>query len=247
VGDGDGPRAVLIGDSNAGHFSEAFAGAALELGLDLELATADACPFLDLLTDALGRGGTLAQCERFVRGSMDELLRDPPEVVIIANATDLYVHDDAVVLRAFDTDETFTGPEAKAGAVASALGRTLRELRSTGSRVILVHVVPKPWAAGLDLDVRQCSAARLWSSPERCRLPDYPADQRVTRSAVALERRAAEAAGASTWDVSEQVCPGGVCSERVDGTTVWAETFHLSVAASEALADDATDLLSTTS
>jgi peptidoglycan/LPS O-acetylase OafA/YrhL len=246
AGDPDGPRVVLIGDSNAGHFAEAFAGASEQLGLRLEFATADACPFVDLLVDARGRRGTLAQCEAFVRGSMDELRRNPPRVVVVANATDLYVHDDAVVARRFGSDQAITGRSAKAAAVADALTRTLRDLRSTGARVILVNVVPKPWAAGFDLDVRQCSALRLWSSPERCRLPDYPADQPVTRAAVQLERRAADRAGVSTWDVSERVCPAGVCSERIGETTVWAETFHLSVAASEGLADDAADLLSGT-
>ena len=79
---------VLLGDSNAGHFSEALIGAAQADGARLQIATLPGCPAIDaLVVHALA--GTTA-CRNFVSKSLDTLVADPPDVVVNANLTPFY-------------------------------------------------------------------------------------------------------------------------------------------------------------
>ena len=79
----DDPKgvAVLIGDSNAGHFSEAFIGAVNELGMNATVAVLPGCPFVDLVV--VNSGQPDVECRRFVTESMKSLRENPPDLVVL--------------------------------------------------------------------------------------------------------------------------------------------------------------------
>ena len=118
----------------------------------------------------------------------------------------------------------------------SGLQRALRRLTDAGSEVVLVEVVPKPWAVDGDLDTRACSDLLLVLDPQRCRPAPFSADNEVTLRANQLERRAAAASGAVTWSFSGALCPDGVCSQPPDQPIIWSEPQHLTREAAAGLA-----------
>ena len=90
---------VLIGDSNAEHFNETLIGVAGSTGAELAIANRPGCPVSDVIVEASwwdGPGGDV--CRAAVQAELTQLEQDPPTVVVVANATDKYVHSDEVVL-----------------------------------------------------------------------------------------------------------------------------------------------------
>lgn len=229
------PSVVLIGDSNAGHFSEAMIGAAQANGASLEIATASSCPFVDA---RIIRGGVAQSlCGAFVRGSLDELLRNPPSLVVIANATDLYATDRS--LRFVDAGGTSLGSDSES-AFTAALSRTIEQLRDAGTKVVVVNVVPRPdeWES------RRCSNIALIVKQQACGFGNFaPSDDARLAIGTAVESGATGLAGAELWSFNTAICPEDRCVAFDDGVLTWKDWGHISVAESEALATIATGFL----
>ena len=90
-------KIVLIGDSNAGHYTEPFVRGANRAGYDATVATLSACPFLPIAV----RGAGQPACLRFARGSLAALLAMKPNLVFAAAHTSGYLDDPSIAL-AFD-------------------------------------------------------------------------------------------------------------------------------------------------
>jgi hypothetical protein len=85
------PRAdvVLIGDSNAGHFTEPFVKAANEAGFSATVAAPSGCPFTQLaISEATYDYGP---CVRFNRDALRQLERLRPSLLVISSRHDLYL------------------------------------------------------------------------------------------------------------------------------------------------------------
>jgi hypothetical protein len=226
---------VLIGDSNAGHFSEAMIGAAQANGASLEIATASACPFVDA---RITRSGVAqSSCGAFVRGSLDELVRNPPSLVVIANSTDVYATDRS--FRFVDAGGTSLGSDSES-AFTAALSRTIEQLRDAGTKVVVVNVVPKPdeWES------RRCSNIALIVKQQACGFGNFaPSDDARLAIGTAVESGATGLAGADLWSFNTAICPEDRCVAFDDGVLTWKDRGHISVAESEALATIATGFL----
>ena len=234
---------VLIGDSNAGQFSEALIGAAEGNGMQLRIATLNSCPFIDARTEIAGPIARPADpCDDFILGSLEYLVSHPPEVVVIANATDRYVNLQEVTIVE-PNGKKAADLRSKSAAFHRSLIRTAKRLVDAGSQVVIIEVVPKPWAAGVEFDARTCSRILMLTDASRCTPPSFPANNSITSAANRIEAEAAKQAGARSWNFSQQLCPKDRCLGVHDGSAVWAEALHLSVAASSGLAVEATDWL----
>jgi peptidoglycan/LPS O-acetylase OafA/YrhL len=227
---------VLIGDSNADQLGEALIGAAEAEGARVRVATRAGCPILDAVVDAGWSVDDGERCRRFVEGTIDHLAADPPDLVVVANATDVYLHREDVVLTDPRTGDRATDAAAKASAYQSALERSLLRLRDAGTRVALVEVVPKPSAAGVDFDVRECSRLLLMVDPGRCRTPSFLVADGSTIPANQLEKRSAAAAGVETWGFVDELCPRGRCVTGPGDPPIWIEPSHITDVAAGALA-----------
>tara|TARA_R110002110_G_scaffold318110_1_gene530887 strand:- start:27080 stop:29026 length:1947 start_codon:yes stop_codon:yes gene_type:complete len=219
--------AVLIGDSNAGHFTEAFVGAASENGITSTMATKNDCPFVDLIT--IKRGERDETCRSFVENSTLELARTRPDAVVIASSSSQYIDGDRWSFEDPATGDVAQTPEEKARLWTEGLTRTLKRLTDVGIEVVVVHVVP----IIPNFDSRECSALGLIANSGRC-TPSLTLDEadEFRQRAVQAELVAAARAGATTLDVAGELCPDGVCATRRDGTWIWKDSTHISVDAS---------------
>jgi peptidoglycan/LPS O-acetylase OafA/YrhL len=233
-----GPSVVLIGDSNAGQFTETLVGANADG--TVEVATMASCPFSDVVADIPAIPGSFSpDCRRFVTESLEHLEAEPPDVVVIANATDLIVTGGGMVL-ADPANGLAVTERGKPQVFEDGLARVAERLRVAGSRVVIVNVVPKPYGS----DPRRCSRLTVMVDPGRCvTAPFLLAERSAHTDAVALEKRAAGRAGVETWDFGDLICPGGICVGLSDGLPVWHDDDHISVATATALAPRVAELL----
>jgi peptidoglycan/LPS O-acetylase OafA/YrhL len=218
---------LLIGDSNAGHLSEPFIAAAHALGYDAQLATAGGCPFL------LRPGYPNPSCGEFVEGSVAAIARRTPAyaAIVVSNATVGYLN--GLIATQFAADAADVSPSAPTdrpteirGWVTS-MGRTVTAL-TRHSPTIVVGAVPQ------FLDVPGCiRPSLLASSPAWCGRwsPEMAASLRT--DIITNERTAVLARGATYVDTGDQLCdPQRGCTAFIDGTLIYRDGAHLSVAGS---------------
>jgi peptidoglycan/LPS O-acetylase OafA/YrhL len=223
-------RAVLVGDSNAGQFTEAFSSGFTSKGWDATVATFSSCPFAEVTLAEAGRD--VGACRHFVDASMRELVEHPPDVVVIASASDLYIRG-----REFD----FVGAHrARAWTVAQkrtawerGTRAVVRTLVARGIQVVVVTPAPKfgTW------DPRECAVLRRTLSPGSCGVSRSTAEMRRWRHpAVVAEQHALAGLPARAVDVFDRLCPDARCATRQHGSWRWRDGAHITVGASRALA-----------
>ena len=118
---------VLIGDSNAGQFTEPVLNAARALHLDVDVVTYSACAFVPLQIQERG-------CANRNAASMKAMARVRPKLVVIAARSDVMVEDDRVSIGAQGGALT-SSPSLKAHLYQRALHEELSDLDRLGIRV----------------------------------------------------------------------------------------------------------------
>ncbi len=225
-------RIVLLGDSNAGHFTEPVTRAANRLGYDATVATSPNCPFLDL--EPHGAQTRPAACTAFNHRLLRELAADPPALAVIAASTPTYLanqttfHEPSGAVAVSEAD--------KAAAWRRALRRTLTTLDRAGVRTLVVQTVPQ-W---LSWDPVGCAAIRVQRDPASCGTTQTRAEVAAFRqAAVRAERQAAAAvASASTVDFVDAICTRTTCATNRGNLWLYRDGRHLSVPGSLTLTND---------
>jgi peptidoglycan/LPS O-acetylase OafA/YrhL len=231
---------ALVGDSNAGHFSETFIGAAKAASSGLRIETRSGCPFIDAEVAEEGANSRQDPCKKFVDRLTNELEEQQPSVVFIANSTDLYLEDDSRTLVDPITKKLARNRHEEGAIFQAGLERMSAKLAQSGMKVVIVEVPPKPRSGGVDFDPDGCSPLLLWTDAGSCTFPDFGADQPTTAEANRIEREAARATSATTWSFSAAICPEGQCSERNSERPVWSDGDHISVGTAKSLIPKAT-------
>ncbi len=226
---------VLLGDSNAGQFSEPAAAAANQAGFDLTVATFADCPFVDLaIRNALGPAAS-QRCRRFVTTSTDDLVAHPPSLVLLAASGPLYLSN----ATTFRDPQSGAGPTAvpaeKARLWTAGLTRTLARFHDAGIPVVVIHTVPQ-WRTW---DTRSCAEVRVYLSPRSCGADQTRAEVAdYSRAAVTAEDRAlAQSPGAHGVDFVGDLCRAGSCLTNRGDFWVYKDGRHLSVVGSRRLTD----------
>ncbi len=130
----------LVGDSNAGMFTEGLEGAAAELGSPLTLDSAAACPLLDwYMSGASAPTSPATICREHVDQTLRALDEADPGVVVIANS-DLYVWSGGSQVGSAPNEMSDNG-EDKAKIWEASLRRTIDRLQSHGHHVVLVQPI----------------------------------------------------------------------------------------------------------
>jgi hypothetical protein len=224
---------VLFGDSNAGQFTEPSARAANRAGFDLTVATFSACPFADMTMEWFG--DVASWCEFNRARSLAQVVRNRPNLVILASSSTLYIGDDKYRLTDVETGVVGTSAEGRARVYEAGLERVLRVLDRAGIPSLVVHVIPH-----LDgLDPQGCPAVRMYLDAQDCGVT-------ISRRDIAEQRRLALAAetgaiaavpGASGVDFAGQLCGPRGCPARRHGIWVYRDETHLSVPGALTLTD----------
>jgi peptidoglycan/LPS O-acetylase OafA/YrhL len=216
------PHVVLLGDSNASHISEAVALAARRNGWRLTTVIDFGCPMLDV--DLLRFGRDRPQCDANSAAARAWLWADPPDVIVRANASELF-------LGGADGWSVTRGALEGAAAYQAALRVFLKQADGLGIPVVLVHPVPKlsveeRFAVGAEL----CSMVSLVLVPERCGLSIDRQEAQDARSiGVGVEQEAATQQTILV-DLFDALCPADPCREREHGIWLYQDERHLSVA-----------------
>lgn len=213
-------RIVLIGDSNAGHFSEAVVRAGNRARFDVTLATFDGCPFVSLRI--VGSSAGEGACQAFESDSLAALLRTKPSLVITAARSDGYINGH-VGLGARG------GPVAGSRAEKSRLWQVglttvLRRLNQADIPVLVVSSVPEtatdPTAcAVLLVATRSCRTVVRRASVDAA----LQASRTVQRSAIAAVTHS------RALDLEDAFCSRTSCSSSSRGRLLYRDGSHLSV------------------
>ena len=224
--------AVLVGDSNAGQFTEPFVAASNGSRRDAVVTTYASCPFVDLTVDQ--RGSERPGCREFVAGTLRDLVERRPPVVVIASASSWYIEN-----RDFRFTDPVTGVShrdaaAKASMWRDGLRRVVEPLTAVGVEVVIVHPVPR--FEGFDLT--RCATIWWVLDAGRCGRSIARVDAERFRSrSVAAEAAVAGETGATTIDPLPLLCTADRCRTREGSTWLWRDTAHVSVDAAPVLTD----------
>lgn len=225
---------VLVGDSNAGQFTEPVAQAANGLHLDFAVATYGGCPFVDL--DIQKRVPyDYERCRRFVADMVTELERRKPALVVMASASAFYVEDDEIRIRDPRTGQFEHGRDAKAVLWERGLETVLARFDQADVPVLVVHSIPY----FADWDLRLCPASRLYRHVERCGISrSRTVVEEVRKRSIHAERNAVAAFRRHrVLDLASDLCSPDECVTNVGRRWVYRDGQHLTVAGALALTD----------
>jgi peptidoglycan/LPS O-acetylase OafA/YrhL len=213
---------VLIGDSNAGHFTEPVVAAARHAHLNTIVATYSACPFVRLSLSAPGRDDGL--CTRFDRLSLRWLARARPTLVIVGTRADPWIEDPHYGLAPANTRSFSHTAPTKEVLWAAGLRSEIQLLDRAGVPVIVVHPVPM-----IALDDGACAVIdvlvdRCHGSIQRKRV-----DRQLRRTLVAEGSAVRGFKTASILDLESEICTPTTCSTSHDGVVMYRDSGHLSV------------------
>jgi hypothetical protein len=215
---------VLIGDSNAGQFTEPLASAANRAGYDATVATLSSCPFIALQVE--GGASSEADCSRFVTGSLAALLaqRPRPSLVVIAARSDLYVEGSAIGLArpglALSRDEG-----AKSALWREGLRTILQDLNKAGIPVAIVQ--PTPVIPGVD--AQACGALLILAHRCTASVPRVDADEKLGPVDQAEKQAATALPQTHVLSFENDLCTAQTCSSERRGLPMYRDSNHLSV------------------
>jgi peptidoglycan/LPS O-acetylase OafA/YrhL len=209
---------VLIGDSNAGHFSEPVIAADRALRLNTFVATQGACDFSDHFT--LSDSG----CVKFDRGSLNWLRQHPPNLVIIGARTDLYITGRFVIPGISPQVDQVD----RARVYERRLHSTLLELSRSRIPVLVVHPIPYMPAA----NPGACASLLLYLNHGcgRTSMTSRKSVDAWLSLALAAEQKAiASVPRTSLLNLEDEICNTTTCSTNHNGVPMYRDQYHLSI------------------
>jgi peptidoglycan/LPS O-acetylase OafA/YrhL len=220
------PRArgtiVLVGDSNAWHFTEPFLQAARKAHLTAAVADSGGCPFADVLV--VGPVYGERPCRESYTTNMNGILALHPALVVIANRTDLYINETAEGLGQAPDGAIAFGKREKTQVLTHGLAQTLRRLTDAGIPVVVVHPVPAVPTPPQGCAVLLILTGRCGSSTSETQA------NKELQTAIAIENRAiAFIPGTAAVNFEKILCPNGRCSAQRGSTFVYFDSDHLSI------------------
>lgn len=224
-------RVLLIGDSQAGALGDGFVTAAKSLDATYGMVDSNSCP-------VHARPNELrATCRDFLKALPSLISSCDPSVVVVANASDLYVSrggygrpDTQIRMTngAFPRNYKEALENWTTGLVDALTGPSLVQ-----RPLIYVQMVPVPSVKGESLlrDNDSISTFSLSSGFDR----NY-----ITREErVVLSRLA----GLQILDPADVLCPNNNCAFKLDSQPLYADQFHLNTRGSQLLSEQLTNLI----
>jgi len=224
---------VLIGDSNAGQFTEPVVAAGNRAGYDVAVVTDEGCPFVLVGvyegSNKMSPAGSEQECLRYVERSLQTLVRRRPSLVITANRTDGWL-----ATRFSDWPPVAIGPVSGGPASFSVpvkehlwsagLGALLHRLNSAHIPVLLVHPVPlgnEPLGGCVVIRVLTNACDESFSRSHE--------NAMLARGLEAEDAALARATDTSALTFENFLCDAKTCHNAIDGVYMYRDFDHLSV------------------
>jgi peptidoglycan/LPS O-acetylase OafA/YrhL len=218
-------RLMLIGDSQAAAFSDGFVALAEKLGASYLMVYENSCP-------VHARENTLRPpCRDSQSRWKDLAIEYQPNVVVVANASDLYVSrggfgkPDAQIAKA-DGGEVKNYREALANWV-TGVRDVLSQDWISKTPVVYVQMPPVPPSQQASL-LRQSVADEV-----------FPLSRSFDRNTVVAEERKilASLANVSLVDPADVLCSNEQCKLSINGLRIYADAYHVNSRGALLLAD----------
>jgi peptidoglycan/LPS O-acetylase OafA/YrhL len=224
---------LLLGDSNAGHFTEPVIAAAHAAGYGVTVATLAACPFVDLQT--FSNGVPNDRCQAFVATALVEIEKRRPNLIILATATDSYIEEPSTSLRANPQSALAQSPAEKAKLWRVGLSSLLARM-TRSAPVLLVHPIPRfrTWT------LSSCAAYKVWLDPMSCAGTTLRSEVDAWRARALQSERAAMANNSAVraLELADTLCPLPSCTVIQGDTWIFRDGAHLSVPGSLTLTNE---------
>ncbi len=223
---------MLVGDSHAGHLTEAATDAGTILGHDVVVRTRSNCPFVaadvTYLDGAPGYG-----CRAYVDATIAGIIDDRPSAVIIATAVREYLTDGSVVLGS-DARRFQRSADDRLTVWQEGFQPVLERLDRAGIPVLLIQPLP----VFEDWSLLRCSMLTMAADPARCGTAAERNELLADRAPFATaNRRSAELfAAVETVDLFDELCPDKQCVTNEGATFAYRDGDHLTVDRSASLA-----------
>jgi len=209
LGHPTGRRVWLIGDSHAQHWQEAFTALADARGWSLWVDAKMACGLS--LYDVEREGEPFETCRRWSDRVLQAFEADPPEIVILGQSRRQ---------RRWDV-----GKGRKAAKANRTAHQELWErLAATGATVLVIPDIPR-WKT----DPVECHLAG-----RSCRVPISSLDDTIDP----VLRAARGSEHAELLDLTDAVCPKGVCQPVIGNVFVYRDTNHLTPEYAASIAEE---------
>ena len=207
--DGAQSTAILLGDSHAGHLSEAFVGASKELGMNAILAVRGNSPFV-------------------YPGGVREVA-NPSQTQLLVDLAITRKVSVAVIAQSDYANNFASGVDWE-----SAFRPVLEDLTAAGVRVVVVAQ-----SVLMDADPRMCSPIQISLSRCDQLVSRDTNELFAARKRLSSEKRlVSEFQGVALFDSSQILCPDTRCSNRRQNEWWWRDGGHISIPASRALTGD---------
>ena len=229
----------LVGDSNAGHFTEPVVAAANRAGYEAYVATSAGCSFADLVL--VQAHNPLDGCRRFVAQTAAALATLKPALVVLANDATMYIGSGEFQFRDPATGATASTPAAKARMWATALSSTLHRFAAAGVPVLVVDTVPHFG----DWDLAQCPAIRIYLDLKSCgtsstlnsiRVQQYP-------GLVATKTAMKGLTNVTEVDFTEDLCSAITSATNRGSEFLYRDFSHLTIKAALTLTPKFTEVM----
>ena len=225
-------RAVLVGDSLAGQYTEGFTAAMTAAGITAQVATLSGCPFLDWGTreqEAIDLGiVTDPKCATYVDQTMADLLRRPPTLVVLTSSAQRF-------LPGGRDGRPSEYDAERAALITAARIDMIRQLQDAGSTVALIAPLPKfrGWGPYVDGPFKEATVASVLAigSPFTPSMSQAAVDAMLL-AATDAERAAARETGATFLEMRPLVCGTDGCGVKSAAGWTYRDYEHLSVATS---------------
>ena len=235
----------LLGDSEAGQFSEAVIVAGDRLGRPVKLVTQSANPIIG--TNRLHRPSDAswhATRDRFAQAAINWLLEQPSGTVILAT-TSTYWHSGDFQMEMPGGAWT-DAANFKIGEYKIQLENFVRRLNNHGHRVLLIAEVPK-WEINAMLSPMGRSSESAWIPSKLINKPQVieaaPIFKR-RQPILQVQREVADSNHSMLLDLWPQFCDERVCEAIKDGTLIYRDGGHISAPFSRRLSGIVGDAIS---
>ena len=213
---------LLIGDSNAGQYTEPVVRAGNHAGYDVVVATRFDCPFIQLHVEWRVFQG----CLQFDKDSLPAVVRSRPNLVILGARADVYIDTPTADIG------PLTGPvthltAAKAKLWARGLRTEIETLNQAGIPVVVVQPLP-----AVPTNAQDCAVILLMLNSCGGSVSRTAADVAL-RPALQANDRAVHGLDAWTLNLESDICSASRCDIRrasKRGLILFRDSLHLSVA-----------------
>lgn len=229
--------AWIVGDSQAGHLSEAFIRAANKLGLTAVIASKSTCPFADGVVSFEGKPNL--SCREQYDTSLSRIIEAKPKLVFISNGNFVWTKINLGREKRFfsftpgnRTDSGFVGSNRfQADRSVDAFGQATRRAVTTLRRHGIAVTVAQSPPYFEDWQPRRLSAAGMHLHND-ANIPGHPTEQALLELGQSRKILSGAVEGfkhVSIFDPLPVLCRDETCTLQLEGKSLYRDSKHLSV------------------